>query len=457
MRAALPVLLLVLPTSLAAQPTLPPCLTPPFDDIDITNPFCPWIQQLKVDEITSTDGCGGGKYCPDNPVTRQQLAMLLENAVRGTDTFKVDAGTLDGLDSSQLQRRFAKVAMVAKSSTGDYASPVDAITNLATWCGVPAPSNHCLIFIWPGVYNLPGPLSLPSQVSLAGPGGSMVILSRTGNADPSSAVVVAQGDGLVSGLSIQASASTHAVGLRLADNSTRLVSRVSVIANTGTTTAIAVRVADAAFPTLEDCQLAAYYGPTTKGLDIGGTASVATVRRTTVAANGFAGTETCVGVEVSANNSFDLRDVAASAVDCGTGFALRTAGPGTVRGGTMEALGSATTNTAVGQLAGSDLVLDDVRATATSAAAVALAVGGFTTKVSNSQLFADVALDGTGNDISVIEASSLLGDLTDDGSTGTSIGSSRIGTITGTGLYRCANSHDLGFNELGSDCLIPPP
>src|SRR4029453_14738201 len=114
MRAALAVLLLVLPTSLAAQPTLPPCLTPPFDDVGIAHPFCPWIQQLKVDEITSAAGCGGGKYCPDNPVTRQQLAMLLENAVRGTN-FKIDAGTPDGADSAQFQRRFAKGAMVAKS------------------------------------------------------------------------------------------------------------------------------------------------------------------------------------------------------------------------------------------------------------------------------------------------------------------------------------------------------
>jgi len=34
-----------------------------------------WIEQLAVEAITS--GCGGGNYCPDNPVTRDQMAVFL--------------------------------------------------------------------------------------------------------------------------------------------------------------------------------------------------------------------------------------------------------------------------------------------------------------------------------------------------------------------------------------------
>ena len=99
---------------LAAQSTPPPaCVTPPFDDVPISDDFCPWIQQLKADEITAAEGCGGGSYCPDNPVTRKQLALLLGRAVHGTESFKIDAGTLDGLDGSDFQRRPDKVATVA--------------------------------------------------------------------------------------------------------------------------------------------------------------------------------------------------------------------------------------------------------------------------------------------------------------------------------------------------------
>ena len=34
-----------------------------------------WIKQLYNEGITS--GCGGGNYCPENPVTRAQMAVFL--------------------------------------------------------------------------------------------------------------------------------------------------------------------------------------------------------------------------------------------------------------------------------------------------------------------------------------------------------------------------------------------
>jgi hypothetical protein len=35
----------------------------------------PWIEQLYTEGITG--GCGGGNYCPDQPVTRAQMAIFL--------------------------------------------------------------------------------------------------------------------------------------------------------------------------------------------------------------------------------------------------------------------------------------------------------------------------------------------------------------------------------------------
>jgi hypothetical protein len=34
-----------------------------------------WIEQLAAEGITA--GCGGGNYCPEDPVTRAQMAVFL--------------------------------------------------------------------------------------------------------------------------------------------------------------------------------------------------------------------------------------------------------------------------------------------------------------------------------------------------------------------------------------------
>jgi choice-of-anchor B domain-containing protein len=55
--------------------TPPPC-TGIFADVPCgTDPFAPWIEELYQRGITA--GCGGGNYCPFNPVTRGQMALFL--------------------------------------------------------------------------------------------------------------------------------------------------------------------------------------------------------------------------------------------------------------------------------------------------------------------------------------------------------------------------------------------
>lgn len=68
----------------AAAIVTPPDCNPSslaFTDVPATSLFCRWIEQAARDGISA--GCGGGKYCPALPVTREQVAMLLEKA-RGT-------------------------------------------------------------------------------------------------------------------------------------------------------------------------------------------------------------------------------------------------------------------------------------------------------------------------------------------------------------------------------------
>jgi len=56
----------------------PPAATGQFADVPATDPFAPWIEQLANDNITG--GCGGGNYCPENPVTRAQMAIFMVKA-----------------------------------------------------------------------------------------------------------------------------------------------------------------------------------------------------------------------------------------------------------------------------------------------------------------------------------------------------------------------------------------
>ncbi len=55
--------------------TPPPCTTQVFTDVPCSLGFAPWINELVAQGITG--GCGGGLFCPLNPVNRQQMAAFL--------------------------------------------------------------------------------------------------------------------------------------------------------------------------------------------------------------------------------------------------------------------------------------------------------------------------------------------------------------------------------------------
>ncbi len=53
-----------------------------FADVPIGNPFCGFVERMADDGITS--GCGGVNFCPDAPVTRGQMAVFIEAALGHT-------------------------------------------------------------------------------------------------------------------------------------------------------------------------------------------------------------------------------------------------------------------------------------------------------------------------------------------------------------------------------------
>jgi S-layer family protein len=59
----------------------PPCTDAAFIDVPCSDPLAPWINELVRRGVTA--GCGGGNYCPNNPVTRDQMAVFLIVTDRG--------------------------------------------------------------------------------------------------------------------------------------------------------------------------------------------------------------------------------------------------------------------------------------------------------------------------------------------------------------------------------------
>jgi hypothetical protein len=68
---------------LGADHVPPACTGAVFTDVPCTGgTFDPWIEELA--SLGVTGGCGGGRYCPDAPVTREQMAVFLLKAKNGS-------------------------------------------------------------------------------------------------------------------------------------------------------------------------------------------------------------------------------------------------------------------------------------------------------------------------------------------------------------------------------------
>ena len=62
----------------------PDCAGNPISFADVACPslYANWIEQLSAEGITA--GCGGGNYCPDASVTREQMAVFLLKTEHGS-------------------------------------------------------------------------------------------------------------------------------------------------------------------------------------------------------------------------------------------------------------------------------------------------------------------------------------------------------------------------------------
>jgi S-layer homology domain len=83
-----------------------------FNDVPASNPFCPFIEELARRGITG--GCGGGNFCPGDPVTRQQMAVFL------VKTLDVAKNRFAVVNSNGTLARGRGVVSTALGGTGFY-------------------------------------------------------------------------------------------------------------------------------------------------------------------------------------------------------------------------------------------------------------------------------------------------------------------------------------------------
>ncbi len=62
-----------------------PPLTPTFSDVPVSDPGFRYVEAVAAAGITA--GCGGGRFCPDQPVTRRQMAVFLSRALGLAERF----------------------------------------------------------------------------------------------------------------------------------------------------------------------------------------------------------------------------------------------------------------------------------------------------------------------------------------------------------------------------------
>ncbi len=78
-RAQMAVFLLTSNNGLCFVPA--PCTIPTFTDVPCSSGFAAWIEALAAAGVTA--GCGGGNFCPQNAVTREQMAVFLLRMLEG--------------------------------------------------------------------------------------------------------------------------------------------------------------------------------------------------------------------------------------------------------------------------------------------------------------------------------------------------------------------------------------
>ena len=101
----------------------PPATGRVFTDVPAGAFAAAWIEQLAEEGITT--GCGNGKYCPNRPVTRKQMAVFLVKATHNPGYVPPPAvGMFEDIPPSNTYARWieklARQGVTAGCGNGNY-------------------------------------------------------------------------------------------------------------------------------------------------------------------------------------------------------------------------------------------------------------------------------------------------------------------------------------------------
>jgi hypothetical protein len=139
-----------------------------FSDVPPSNPFYNDIQAVAEKGVTT--GCGGGKFCPKDFVTREQMAAFMNRlgALEAGKTPVVNADKVDGIDSSALLLGTAPIP-VGTTVTGygswDHAVVAD---NQDVIVSVPLPAPAPTVLASSTVNFAPNPLAADADATCTG-------------------------------------------------------------------------------------------------------------------------------------------------------------------------------------------------------------------------------------------------------------------------------------------------
>lgn len=167
--------------------------------------------------------------------------------------------------STCTAQRPYKVARVALGG-GDYTSPVDAVADLANWCGTPSFANPCLIQVYPGIYDIgTSVLTLEHHyLDLAGSGQNNTIIrgQKLSAIPPYQGVVTISATVHVHDIQIVNNREdSNAYGVTIiSDNARPVLSRVTLISDVGingvnSNALLAGSDTDTNYPTVNDSYL----------------------------------------------------------------------------------------------------------------------------------------------------------------------------------------------------------
>ncbi len=234
--------------------TPPACVAGvPFADVTCTTPYDAWIEQFARDGITG--GCGGGNYCPGTAVTRDQMAVFIERAMRGTGNWPPHVA----------------FAWAVKDSTGapDPTASGTALLNAlnsipASGNDAPSATNPWLLHVGPGIFDIgTAEPTLPAYVSMVGAGVDATIVEGGNATGP---LIYVSGNGEVASLAVQCvGTSAYASGLWITGPTE--LNHVRSSASGGTVVNSAVIVGATGTSTLTDVELTGTGGTYARGLE----------------------------------------------------------------------------------------------------------------------------------------------------------------------------------------------